>query len=387
MDVVIIGAGFAGAATAYHLARRGVERILLVEMEAMAGLHSSGRNAAMVRQVTADEPVAELARKGAAFIRGLADELRRADTADLFRRCGSLLLASGARVAPLEEDIRRGAAAGLEVERLERRDALARMPFLRDAPFELASFCASDGVVDVAALLRWYIDSARHEGAEVLFERRVTEIAVADGTIRGVRTADGFRETPVIVNAAGGWAQQIGRMARASEPPLRPTRRHLFVTGPLDWVSPEWPFVWDVSREVYFRPEAGGLLLSACDVGEPGANLGSDDVSREVLELLATKVTRSFPALEEITIRHGWSGIRTLTPDGRFVIGPDPEIEGFHWVAGLGGHGVTTSAVVGALCAELIESPQRDEANPHSPARFARSAPSPARRSESTAVD
>jgi glycine/D-amino acid oxidase-like deaminating enzyme len=345
--------------------------VVLLEKERQAGFHSSGRNAAMVRQVTPDEAVSELARAGARAIDELARQLARADRADLLRRGGSLLVASGERIGALDADAQRAAAAGLAVERWNRGQAARRVPALAGAPFEAGCFCPADGVVDVAALLRWYLDAARAAGARVLLSTDVDEIVSAGGEVREVRAGALRIRTPAVVNAAGGWAGSLGELAGASPVPLRPTRRHLFVSGPEARLSAEWPFVWDLSEELYFRPESGGLLLSACDVGEPGPSLESDAVRQEVLELLARKVSRRFPALAEITIRRGWSGIRTLTPDGRFVIGPDPRLGGFFWVAGLGGHGVTTSAAVGELAAELVLDPARDAANPHTPSRFA----------------
>jgi glycine/D-amino acid oxidase-like deaminating enzyme len=158
-------------------------------------------------------------------------------------------------------------------------------------------------------------------------------------------------------------------MSGVQSVPLRPRRRHIFVTKPLDWVPPDWPFIWDISSEVYFRPEEGGLLFSPCDEGEPGDrdSDASDPVARDAL---SGKLERQFPGLRDLPVARSWSGLRTLTPDGRFVLGPDPAIDGFFWVAGLGGHGVTCSHALGELAAELVLHPEKDSINPHSPSRF-----------------
>ena len=166
--------------------------------------------------------------------------------------------------------------------------------------------------------------------------------------------------------------------------PLRPTRRHIFVTRPIDRSSPEigsparfspdwyssgWPFIWDISTEVYFRPEEGGLLFSPCDEGEPGEK-SSDAVDPRAYEALRGKLRQRFPSLDGLPIARSWSGLRTLTADGRFVIGPDPKLSGFFWVAGLGGHGVTASYAIGELAAEILLHAEKDASNPHSPSRF-----------------
>ena len=150
---------------------------------------------------------------------------------------------------------------------------------------------------------------------------------------------------------------------------LSPYRRHLFVTEALDWVSADWPIVWDVSHEIYFRPESGGLLLSPCDESLQTPGLPVQDPA--ALELLADKAIQYLPKLADLPIRNSWCGLRTFAPDRRFVIGWDPQLEGFFWVAGMGGHGVTVSYSVGVLAASLIlQSREQALSNEFSPARF-----------------
>ena len=128
-----------------------------------------------------------------------------------------------------------------------------------------------------------------------------------------------------LVNASGAWANVIARTGRREELPLRPCRRHLFVSPPIDWVDPSWPFVWDVTHDIYFRPEGEGLLLCACDQTELPP--GDPPVEESVKELLAEKIERFMPALSAVSISKGWAGFRTLTPDGRFIIGWDPKVD------------------------------------------------------------
>jgi glycine/D-amino acid oxidase-like deaminating enzyme len=373
VDAAIIGAGFAGAAAACHLAALGAGSIAIIEMEALPGLHSSGRNAAMVRQVTADPELSAMARLGAAGIRERARSAGARGEDGLFRGSGSLLVAGGAAADRLRASAEDAAAHGLEVHLLDPRTTCARFPVLEGARFETACWCPSDGVVDIAWLLRAYLDGARSRGARVFLGAGVDGIEVGGGRVQGLRVGGRRLGAALVFNAAGGWAKRVGELAGASPMPLRPTRRHLFVTGPLPWVDRSWPFIWDIGADAYFRPESGGLLFSACDVLAPGEQLESDGIVREAREFAARKIPACFPRLAELTIRRGWSGIRTLTPDGRFIIGPDPELRGFHWVAGLGGHGVTASGAAGELAARLALSPAEEAENPFSPARFSRS--------------
>ena len=172
-----------------------------------------------------------------------------------------------------------------------------------------------------------------------------------------------------LVNASGAWANVVAKLAGARELPLKPCRRHLFVSPPLAWVDPSWPFVWDVTHDIYFRPEGEGLLLCACDQTELPP--GDPPVDESVKEMLAEKIEQFMPALSTVSINKGWAGFRTLTPDGRFVIGWDAKVENFFWVAGLGGHGMTTSAAVGELAANLLLSGPGNKSAAFAPDRFA----------------
>lgn len=363
---VIIGAGFAGASTAYHLAARGAKEILILEQEKLAGVHSSGRNAAMIRQVISEPAVAALAKEGAAFLRALpADWPVPVD----FQQNGSLLLGKGEGWKGLARDADTAQRSGVEVECWSKERASEKVPVLKEADFEGAVWCPTDGVVDIHALLSGYLKAAASLGAKVRYGLTVQGIEIRQGGVAGVLTGEGVIEAEAVINAAGAWAGAIGKMAGAPEMPFRPCRRHLFVTTPLPWVDPGWPFVWDTSHEFYFRPETGGLLLCPCDQEEMAP--GIPPIDQSVAEQLAEKAGRYFPQMGDVAIKRSWAGLRTLTADGRFVIGWDPKVKGFFWVAGLGGHGVTTSWAVGKLAAGLILDKDVGNAAEFSPRRFA----------------
>ena len=364
VEHVIIGAGFAGAATAYHLTRRGITNVLILEKEAIPGFHSSGRNAAMIRQCVSDPALTRLARDGAKFLRHLPPDW---PVSVEYKQNGSLLLGSGKGWEKLRHDAETGEYLGIDVRLWTAEQAKRYMPVLRDTEFEGAVWCATDGVLDIHALLSGYLKAATDRGARVRYGSGLEavhqrddgfELVVAGATIR----------TKILIDAAGAWANTVAAMAGAAELPLRPCRRHLFVSPPIEWVDKNWPFVWDVSHEIYFRPEGNGLLLCACDQEEMSACDPAVDPSTE--ELLAEKIQRYMPALSNIAINKKWAGLRTLSSDGGFVIGWDAKVRNFFWVAGLGGHGVTTSSAVGSLAADLLSAGPSDKADAFTPERF-----------------
>jgi len=362
---VIVGAGFAGAATAYNLARQGARDILVAEQERVAGYHASGRNASLIRQVIADENTMALAVEGAAFLRRLPEDW---PVPVSYEQNGSMLLGSGEAWKELERDAAHADRMKVKVELLSAQEAKARIAVLDGARFDGALWCPTDGVVDIHALLSGYLKAASSLGVEIRYGCRVRAIDQQDGRIARVLLEDDWVAVEVLVNAAGAWSGAIGNLAGGARIGLRPLRRHLFVTGPLPWVDRRWPFIWDVSHGFYFRPDSGGLLLCACDEAEMPP--GDTPPVESALELLAEKARNYFPQFADLPIMKSWAGLRTFAPDGRFVIGWDAGVRGLFWVAGLGGHGVTTSSAVGALAAKLLVGGNARRAEALSPARF-----------------
>ncbi len=344
VEVVIVGGGFAGAATAWALAKRGVGDVLILEAFDQFGSQASGRNASMARQLSSDPVTGALLRQSVAAFLG-DDAGFKVDA----RRCGSLLLVEGPAGASWLRAVERTGGISQVVSRNE---AVARVPVLDKAFFDRAILTPSDAVVDVSGLLWQYLRVARSGGARLAAGCPLTGVRVSGGRVAGVSTPQGDVACRVLVDAAGAWANEVAALAGLEPLPMTPFRRHLVTTPPLDWVDSRWPFVWHLTDDYYFRPEVGGLLLSACDQEAAVPGPAIRDVA--VLETLADRLSLRCPGLAGVSVHKWWAGLRTITTDGRFVVGPDPRLPGFIWSAGLGGHGMTGSAAVGEVTAARI---------------------------------
>lgn len=356
---VVIGGGFAGLSAAYHLALAGEKDVIVLESERRAGRHASGRNAGMIRQSVADPVLAHLAREGREALERVAGSpgwkhLR-------YDRFGSLLLTKSWDSGQLDAIATALAREGVGSRRLPPAEAARLVPALKGADFEAALFCPSDGYVSIEALLQGFLDNLRRLGVKVLCGRPLA--AVERGKIGFAVAAKGVRiVAPRVVNAGGAWAARIAHKAGATPVPLKAYRRHLYVAAARGGAR-RWPFVWDLSHNLYFRPLSAGLLVSPCDK-EPfeleTAGARAEAVDPQMRAALVEKLKRFSPAtLGRLRIGRATAGLRTMTADGRFVIGEDARLPGFFWAAGLGGHGVTTSFAVGRLVSRLVRGEER----------------------------
>lgn len=366
--VVIVGAGFAGAATAAALAARGVREVTILEAEPLFGAHASGKNAAMARRVIEDGLMSQLATDGLAGLVALAA-----------RRGLALLRPVGGMIIGSEADVERLWAGGAAVPELAAQmtretmaEASARVPALRGASAAAALVTEGCGVVDIHALLTALLDEARGGGATLRLGTPLTGVRTAAGRVVAAQTASGDIACDALAIASGTWANQTAALAGAAALPFRPVRRHLFTTAPLDSIDADWPFVWNVTAGVYFRPEGRGLLMCACD--QTPWPEGAPTVDPAERERLAAQFSAHLPGLAGARPNRAWACVRQLTPDGRFVIGEDPGVGGLFWVSGLGGHGMTTSVAVGELAAAAIVDGRVPEpfGAAFSPARFGR---------------
>jgi D-arginine dehydrogenase len=369
--VVVIGAGLAGAATAFGLVRRGMSDVLVLEQEAIPGFYASGRNAAMVRQLGSAPEVRRLVRMGLSFFEVPPPPFPGTVG---FKRVGSLLLASGKELAALHSWVEADAAEASAVRFLNPEEAAAMAGAARPESFEGGACTATDGVADIHGLLHGFLAGVRAGGGEVRFNTRVLDFSTGSGRIAAVRTDAGEHiACSMVVNAAGPWAGGIGETAGATRLPFLTYRRHLAQTGPIAGVDPSGPFVWNISCEVYFRPESGGLLLSPCD--EDAVPPGDPAADGAAIDLLARKVAACFPGLRDAEIRRSWACIRTFVADRHIVLGEDPKLRNFFWAAALGGNGVGLAPMLSYLMPDLILNRRtrllsKEEQNQVSPARF-----------------
>jgi D-arginine dehydrogenase len=363
--ILIIGGGIAGAATAWHLARRGAGPVVLLERERDLGAHATSQNAAILRTFTEEPTTTALAHETAAL---LADPPEGFTDVPLLDPKG-LILQLGSDADSELSTWRESKPNPSTVRALDAAELSHRFPWYT-GPSDGAWWVDDEGEIDVAALLESYLRGARAGGVDIRTETEVTSFLTENGGVRGVRLADGEElEAARVAVCAGGWAGTLAEEA-GSRLRFEPRRRHLMVTSPDEAADPRWPILWSQPESFYTRPESGGLLLCICD--EELVAPDECSVDPKMTERIAEKAARLVPLVTDAGCAHLWSGMRTFTSDDGFLIGPDPDVAGLHWVAALGGHGITCSAGVGRLAAAhlLGDAPDDAIASALDPRRF-----------------
>ncbi|HEY0699848.1 MAG TPA: FAD-binding oxidoreductase [Micromonospora sp.] len=360
-DFLIIGGGIAGATAGYHLRTHG--RVVVLEMESVAGYHSTGRSAALFSEYYGGPEVRALTAASRAF---LTDPPPGFAETPLLGPRGVLALAPAGAEELFEAALAEATDAPVPAREIDPAEVTRHCPVVRPGWARRAMLKPGATDIDVDALHQGFLRGIRAAGGELVRSAPVTALEHRAGRWHA-RTPVGTYTGRVVVDAAGAWADRVAALAGVRPVGLVPRRRTAFlVESPVDVTG--WPMVLDVAETFYFKPESGQLLVSPADATPvpPG------DARPDELDVaLGVERVNAATTLAVRHVKHAWAGLRTSVADDVPVIGAAPGVPGFCWVAGLGGYGVQPAPAVGRLAAALAvgDTPELDPA-PFSPARF-----------------
>jgi sarcosine oxidase, subunit beta len=365
-DVAIVGGGVMGCSLAYHLARKGVD--VLVLERGQLGSGSTARNAGGVRQQFSSEVNVRIGMRSVAMLKGFEEEV--GVPAD-FRQVGYLMLLT--RRQDVEDfrqlmDLWHGLGL-VEACWLTTAEIGELVPALNLEGVLGATFCPTDGIASPDAVTMGYASAARRHGARLRENAEVSAINVSNGRIAGVRTRAGEVATRVVFDCAGPWAKAVGLLAGV-DVPVEPYRRHIWVTDTIPEIGRGTPMTVDFTTSFYFHPEGDGILFGMSD-REEGPTF-STAVNDGFLERVTEVGLHRLPVLERAGIKTAWAGLYEVTPDHQAILGPVADVEGLWCACGFSGHGFMQAPAVGEQLAQLLtEGRSEIDLSSLSHARFA----------------
>jgi D-arginine dehydrogenase len=345
-DCIIIGAGIAGASIGHALAPHA--RVLLLEREAQPGYHSTGRSAALFMESYGTPQVRALTMASRAFFEAPPDGFTEHP---LLGARGAMMVATDGQEDALHEHWAVLQPISPRGKLLDAAGACALTPVLRPERVLGAVYEPDASDMDVHAIHQGYLRGLRRAGGRVISSADVESLRRVGGVWQ-VRAGGETYEAPLVVNAAGAWADAIGALAGAQPIGLEPRRRSAFIFAPPPGVaSASWPMTAGIDEDWYFKPDAGMLLGSPANA-DP---VPPHDVQPEELDI-AIAIDR-IERMTTLAIRRPtrvWAGLRSFVADGDLVGGADPELPGFYWSAAQGGYGIQTSPAMGQSVAALV---------------------------------
>lgn len=352
-DVIVIGAGIAGASVAAFLAPH--RSVLLLEMEVQPGYHTTGRSAALFTRIYGPKPIRALTRSSAAFFEQPPDGFAERP---LLSPRGALMVAREDQIGSLETAYDE-LSAETDIPRFDGAQTQALFPLLR--PGYAAASISDPGAldIDVNGLHHGFLRQFKRAGGRLLCDspvRSIEQVAygVAGGDVPNwlVETDAQLYRATVVINAAGAWADEIGALAGASRIGLVPKRRSVMtVAQPPQYDLAEAPVIVDIDEQFFLKPDGGQMLISPANE-DPSAPCDAQPDEMDIA-VCAERIERAFQ-FSVTRFSNKWAGLRSFVFDKSPVCGFDPRLDTFFWLAGQGGYGIQTAPALADLAASMV---------------------------------
>ncbi len=345
-DVIVVGAGIIGASAA-HCASRHFATALL-EQEPAPGYHSSGRSAAVLLPPYGGPLARALTAASRPF---LAHPPNGFHDSALIKPRGAILIARPGHTQLLER-WRMGTNMQVDAgQSLSSTEAVDRVPILRRERIAAAVYMPEVADIDASNLLHGFLRAFRANDGDLFLNSGACDIRRSSaGWV--VDTGNETLRSKILINAAGAWADSLAQRAGVAPLGLVPTRRTMcLIRGPETLDFSKWPMVADAGEEFYFKPDAGRLALSPADrTVAPAEDCLPEDLDVAIgIDRFETATSMAVRRVE-----HKWAGLRTFSPDEEPVVGFDPDVPSFLWMAGFGGFGIQASVGAGLCCEALL---------------------------------
>ncbi len=361
-SAVIIGGGVIGASVAYHLAKQGWTDVVLLERNQFT-CGTTWHAAGLIGTMRANESQARLCEYSMAVLADLEQETGQATG---FKQVGSLSIAHSVdRFEELKRVAAMNNAFGVtQVDIITPEEVKALYPFVETSDLLGASWVAQDGTASPVDITMAFIKGARQRGVKCLEGIKVTGISKANGRVTGVITDEGEIRTDYVVNCAGLWGRELGKMAGVNVP-LHACEHYYAVTEKQDHLPSDLPVMRDHDRCAYYREDAGSLMVGAFEKnsvawGQQGVREDfafeelEGHIEEQLMPVLEDAIAR-VPFLQNVGWRKFFCGPESFTPDDQFHMGESPELKNFYMACGLNSVGIQTAGGLGRALAQWMD--------------------------------
>ena len=346
-DFLIIGSGMAGMSAAYRLSKYG--KVTVLEKESLLGYHTTGRSAAFFTENYGNKTIRSITKASRFFLENPPSCFKNVELMSQYG--GSLFIANKNQSDLVDKELDYAKSVSANVFEIDKKEVLNMVPIIREEYIDRALHEPDSKVMDVDLIHQGFARGLKENNGEILFNAEVINIKKKYG-LWNIKTKNNEFISPIIINAAGAWCDEIAILAECNPLNLSPKRRTVIIFENLSNLNTsEWPVVIDIEDNFYFKSEAGKILASPADETDSPPC----DSQPEELDIAMT-----IDRIENATnfkinkIDHKWAGLRSFFPDRTPVVGEDPKMSGFYWLAGQGGYGIQTSPGISKIIECLI---------------------------------
>ncbi len=346
-DFIIIGSGMAGMSAAYRLSKHG--KVIVLEKESLLGYHTTGRSAAFFTENYGNKVIRSITKASRYFLENPPSCFKNNQLMTQYG--GSLFIANKNQSKYVDKELDYAKSLSANVFEIDKNEVQNMVPVVKENYIDRALYEPDSKVMDVDLIHQGFARGLKNNDGIILFNSEVINIS-KNNNIWSVKTDNNEFIAPIIINAAGAWCDEVAILANTKPLNLSPKRRTVIIfedTSNLN--TSKWPVVIDIEDNFYFKAEAGKILASPADETDSPP---CDSQPEEIDVAITIDRIENATNFKIEKIDHKWAGLRSFFPDRTPVVGEDPHIPGFYWLAGQGGYGIQTSPGISKIIECLI---------------------------------
>ena len=346
-DFIIVGSGIAGMSAAFRLSNYG--KVIVLEKEAHLGFHTTGRSAAFFTENYGNKTIRALTKASRKFLETPPKLFKNNPLMSL--NGGSLFISNSNQSNVIDKELKFAKETSANVYEISKKEALKMVPAIKEKYLNRALHEPHSKVMDVDLIHQGYARCTKNNNGKILFNQEVISIS-KNKSSWDIKTKTDKFSSPIIINAAGAWCDEVAITANCTPLGIKPKKRTVIIFKNSNKYSiSRWPVVIDIEDNFYFKPEAGKFLASPADeTDSPPCDAQPDEIDIAITVDRIEKATN----LKISHIDHKWAGLRSFYSDRTPVVGEDQTNSGFYWLAGQGGYGIQTSPSVSKILECLI---------------------------------